>query len=263
MTAFESLALAYFAVLAAVTPAAVVPWRRRLLVASLSLASAALVLAIGRAGSDVLRAWAPHAYLVTGYWLPALIAPRPATPTRFERWLATTDRRLRAGPGVPRLLVHVTELAYLLCYPLVPAAFVVVWREGQAADATRFWVTVLLAGYACYVPLPWLVSRPPRLVQERLETRHALGDVNRFVLGRVSHGLNTFPSGHVAVATACALALRPVSFTAGIFAAVVALAIAVGAAAGRYHYVIDVLLGLIVGAAAAAIAARLVGAPEI
>ena len=50
------------------------------------------------------------------------------------------------------------------------------------------------------------MSRPPRLIEPSVEDA-PLTDVTRlnvFVLGRVSHHLNTFPSGHVAVSVAAA-----------------------------------------------------------
>jgi membrane-associated phospholipid phosphatase len=69
--------------------------------------------------------------------------------------------------------------------------------------------------------------------------------------------LNTFPSGHVAVAAAAAVAAGSVSTQAGIALAAVVGAITVGAAAGGYHYVIDVILGLIVAFAAVGVAGLL------
>jgi membrane-associated phospholipid phosphatase len=272
MRGYEGLAVAYFAALAVAALAAAeerrtgVPVdaaRRRFAVVLLSLVTAGAVAAAAFYGTERLRAWLPHAYLVAGYWLPALIAGRAPHPTRFERWLQRADDVLRpAGVALPAFLKHLTELAYLLCYPLVPAAFAVVWFEGSSADVHRFWTAVLSAGYACYGSLPWLVSRPPRLAARpaavgalpQMSARHRIADANVFVLGRVSHELNTFPSGHVAVSLASAACVASVSTTAGAVVGLASLAIAVGAAAGRYHYVLDVILGLIVGAAAAAFA---------
>jgi membrane-associated phospholipid phosphatase len=64
---------------------------------------------------------------------------------------------------------------------------------------------------------------------------------------------NSFPSGHAAVAWAAAFAVGREWATAGIVLALVAAGISVGAASGRYHYVIDVLLGLLVAVIAAVI----------
>ena len=75
------------------------------------------------------------------------------------------------------------------------------------------------------------------------------------LLRRVSHELNTFPSGHVAVATAVALTVFPVSRAAGGVFLILAIGIAAGAAVGRYHYRVDVIAGALVGIAAALISA--------
>ena len=245
----------YFAGFAVAAGVAAVPARRRLRVSLIALGVAVSVWLVSRTGSVALRAWMPHAYLVAGYWLPALLTPRVVPPTRFERWLARADAALRPRlPRVPGVLTHIAELAYLMCYPLVPALFLVVWIAGTPQDVDRFWVAVLAAGYASYATLPWLLSRPPRLAVRAAVLPTALGAVNVFVLTRVSHQLNTFPSGHVAIACAAAMMVASVSPFAGALGATAAAAIAVGAAAGGYHYVVDVLLGMVVGIIAAALA---------
>jgi membrane-associated phospholipid phosphatase len=210
-----------------------------------------LAFAVVLTAAASLRAWLPHLYLVAGYWIPALLVPT-TRGRRFEEWLLKSDVGLRRLlPGVPAPFATIVELAYLSCYPLVPVAFAVVWVNGSSVDAERFWLAVLLAGYSCYATLPLLVSRPPRslLVDVRL-SRGVVAGMNASVLGRVSHELNTFPSGHVAVAAAAAASAATVSPPAGVVLAVVVAAICVGAAAGRYHYVVDVVLGLAVAVAA-------------
>jgi membrane-associated phospholipid phosphatase len=154
----------------------------------------------------------------------------------------------------PSWLSHYLELAYLLCYPLVPAAFVVVFAGGAFADADRFWVAVLLSGYMCYITLPWLTSRPPRILSAATDAAWGVAAVNAFVLGRVSHQLTTFPSGHAAVSVASALSVASISGAAGLVFGLLAASIAVAAVVGRYHYTIDVLLGVLVGVIAWALA---------
>ena len=255
MTAYEWIVLAYFAAL--IAAAWVLPGLTTRRVRATALGAAALVsLAASQLAAPTLRAWLPHFYLVAGYWLPALLVP--ASPGgRFEDWLLRRDRAWRRLlPLAPSWLTPLAELAYLLCYPLVPLAFAFVWANGDAADVARFWLAVLLSGYSCYATLPWLVSRPPRLIDiERNDARAALAAINTRVLARVSHQFNTFPSGHVAVAAAASAAVAMVSLPAAGMLGVVVAAICVGAAAGRYHYVEDVLLGLAVAAAAHAVAA--------
>jgi membrane-associated phospholipid phosphatase len=145
------------------------------------------------------------------------------------------------------------ELAYLLCYPMVPASFSVVFLLGTSGDITRFWVAVLVAGYACYGSLPWTAARPPRILSTPEAT--VLGRINTHVLGSLSHGMNTFPSGHVAVALAAALVVCSVSLAWGVGFLTIAAWIAVAAVRGRYHYLVDVLVGAGVGMAAAFTAA--------
>lgn len=218
-----------------------------------------LVMAVSMSAPFFLRAWAPHVYLLAGYWIPALMvhasegsATRGVRP--FEAWLLRTDATIRPHlPTLPAGLVGVTELAYLLCYPLVPISFLVVWRHGSTADMAQFWLSVLSSGYACYVSLPWLLSRPPRQLGDAVPVPSSVRALNTLVLDRFSHQWNTFPSGHVAVSLAASLAAARVSLEAGIAIGLVAVAVAVGAAAGRYHYIVDVLGGLAVGAAAAVI----------
>jgi membrane-associated phospholipid phosphatase len=254
MAAYEWIVVAYFSGLTLAAWLAPVGLTRRLQASALGVVVVVATVAAATMASAAPRAWIPHVFLIAGYWMPALLVPS-APDRRFEDWLIRSDRRLRRVlPSVPKPLGHLVELAYLLCYPLVPFSFAIVWLNGEVTDVRRFWLLVLLSGYACYVSLPWLVSRPPRSHQEHDKNRRGLPGINAHLLGRVSHRLNTFPSGHVAVAAAAAVSVAAVSIPAGLALGVAAVAIGVGAAAGRYHYVIDVILGLVVAAAAAAVA---------
>jgi hypothetical protein len=253
MAVHEWIVAAYFASLTLAAWLLPVRVSRRLQASGLGV-TVLLMLLFTRGTQHALLAWVPMAYLVAGYWMPALLVLR-AVGGRFEKWLARTDGRLRRVlPDVPQPLHHLVELAYLLCYPLVPASFAIVWLNGDASDVRRFWVAVLLSGYACYGTLPWLVSRPPRLQVSEGIPRGAIAHANAYVLGLVSHRLNTFPSGHVAVAAAAAVSVGAVSVPSAAALAGLMAAISVGAAAGGYHYAIDVVCGLAVAAAAIALA---------
>ena len=296
MTSYEWIAIVHFAACAAAGARSA----HRLRGAVYTLAAMALVIVARFTASWEVRAWLPHAHLVLGYWIPAIFTPAPAN-TRFENWLRAADARflglsdsgragiLDLGRGRYRSLL---ELSYLLCYPLVPAAFLVVFVHGTAADVTRFWMGVLLAGYSCYGTLPWTAARPPRVILpltpeatgaepeagrgERedggpwprigggAQVGHhpsALAAFNVALLGHVSHNLNTFPSGHVAVSVAAGLMVWPVSAAWGAAVIGMAGAIAVAAVAGRYHFGVDVLAGVGVGAAAAATAVAVAAVP--
>ena len=196
---FEWLAVVYFTALGV---AALFGWtsRRR--------PGLALPGAVGTVGGilgttwiapEPFRLWAPYAYLAIGYWLPVWLVADQPTDT-FEEWLVRTDSRwrYRVGP-VPRWAATGGELAYLSCYALVPVTFCVLWFRGSRADVERFWIAVLGAAFMCFGGLPWLTSRPPRGGHD---AAGAIGRVNATLLSRMSHGFNTFPSGHVAVAVA-------------------------------------------------------------
>jgi membrane-associated phospholipid phosphatase len=265
MTSYEWLTIAY---LAGITAAG---WRRRsprrLRAAGYAAVAIALVIVARFTAPSAVRAWLPHAYLVLGYWLPALLTPVP-TSDGFQRRLAAADARLWSaarialkrpsepaeGRGSSRLgssryiksgALGWFELAYLLCYPIVPISFSIVWVRGIEEDAVRFWLAVLTAGFACYGTLPWTAAWPPRLFSAR--GHRGLAATNLYVLQRLSHGLNTFPSGHVAVSVAASLAVASVWPAAGATVGLMAASIAAAAIVGRYHYVVDVILGLLIG----------------
>jgi membrane-associated phospholipid phosphatase len=243
---FESLAGAFFVALAVAALAAPASRRRRAQVALLSAVIAIGVIAASQAG-EAIRGWLGHAYLVAGYWIPALLISSDP-PGRFESWLVRTDewcRRFAIGP--PPWATSILELSYLLCYVLVPVAFVLVWVNGTMTDVDQFWTAVLLSGFLCYASLPWLISRPPRTLNAAAVETAGLRGVNEFVLKRVSHGMNTFPSGHVAVSMAAALEVMAVSRPAGTVLLAIATAIAAGAVLGRYHYALDVVVGAMLG----------------
>jgi membrane-associated phospholipid phosphatase len=249
MFAFEWLTVLYAASAGVVALVRRGPHYR--LAAAVASATVMLVL-LAASAPPALRWLAPNLYLIAGYWLPALLVPSTrdaAAVTHFERWLADSDETLRPRlPSASPAVLAASEIAYLACYPLVPLSAALAWWGGGVDRLPRFWLAVLLSGFACYVSLPWLVSRPPPTA-----ARMGVGRLNTLVLARVSHRWTTFPSGHVAVSWGAAIALLRVWPAAGAVVAVVALGVTVGAAAGRYHYVIDVLLGLVVAAIAAVI----------
>jgi len=249
MLTFERLVLAYLAFFAVAAPLTRVERRRRAGTMLAATAGAVAVVLAARVVPLEARLALPFAYIAFGYWLPVALV-QPAPRGALEAWLRRTDAAVRGRlpVGVPRWLAHAMELGYLACFPLVPAAFAVVSIAGSQADAARFWTSLLAAGFACYGTLPWLVSRPPRLLGDAARvTSTAMARVNVSILDRVSHGFNTFPSGHVAVSVAAAISVGEVWPGAGLVFGVAAAAVALGAVAGRYHYLADVALGAAVG----------------
>jgi hypothetical protein len=249
---FETLAIIFFAAIAIAAPATTAPRRRRLQVVLLAIVLAVAAFAVAQIFTPDVRGWFGHVYLIAGYWTPALlVSSRNSVDSAFEAWLVRTDARWRRPVALSRTIVPLLELSYLLCYVIVPIAFVIVWIDGTELDVDHFWTAVLLSGFLCYGSLPWLISRPPRALDRGTSQAAGVRALNEFVLARVSHGMNTFPSGHVAVSVSAALGVLFVSPPAGLALLALACAIAAGAFVGRYHYGVDVAAGFLVGAASA------------
>ena len=218
----------------------------------------AVVVVFGRAElSPALEVVLPSIVLLTGYWLSGLFFVRP--DPRIERWLLSVDERVLTRPGVlswfqqaPRLVTEYFELAYLLVYLAVPAGAVTLALGGHTDRIGRFWTIVLVAEFACYGMLPWIQTRPPRV----FDTWAGAGPhtpIRRFnhaIVNRASIQANTVPSGHAAGALATALAVGSSMPAAGAAFLVLAVCIAAATVLGRYHYVIDTVLGAIVALAA-------------
>ena len=129
----------------------------RAFVAAASLGAVGLIVLVSALPDwpvRIVRDWAPGVYLLAGYRLPGRLYTTPNE--RLERWLCDWDHRI-LGPQpdavrtrLPRLLDGYFELAYLLCYPLVPALFAILYvssSDGAASSVSdRFWSVVLLAG---------------------------------------------------------------------------------------------------------------------
>jgi hypothetical protein len=178
-----------------------------------------------------------------------------------DRWLFGRDGLARFEQSAPRLLVEYLELAYLLCYAVVPGGYACLVIAGYGSDASdRFWSVVLMASFACYGLLPWLPTRAPRAVEPLAEARtgeggrSAIRRLNLAVLNRASVQWNTFPSGHTAASLATALAVGSYMPLAGVVVAILAVSIAAGSVAGRYHYAADAIAGAAVAILAFAMA---------
>ncbi len=192
----------------------------------------------------------PPLVLLLAYWTSGALFAAPSALAE-ERLLAI-DRvlRIRARAArAPRALAELLEVAYALVYPVIPVALILHLTVTPDASADRFWSIVLITDYVCFGVLPWIQTRPPRVLEPGDPWPSRFRAVNLRLLGHASIGVNTFPSGHAAEALAAALLVvgAPPVFVAGMFA--IAAAIAAGAVFGRYHFAADAMAGFAVAVA--------------
>jgi len=225
-----------------------------------------------------IRDWFPAVLILLAYRESGLFFFPDSTHRLdylFVRWdHALLENRWVLGlldSGAPWLQRYL-EFAYSLCYPLVPLGLgaLYVLREwpklapGGRFDADRaidrFWTTVLLAQFTCYVLFPLFPSTPPRfffhdfpgpVVQPIFRT------VNFWILGQYGIESSVFPSGHVAAVTAVALSVRACWPRAGVFFGIAAASVAVATVIGRYHYAADAAAGALIGIAAFLVSSRI------
>ena len=218
--------------------------RRAVVLAGIGLACTAFSVLIPR--QAWLHDWVlPPSLLLLGYWSSGglFVRPMPAV----EAVLMAFDRMLGIhGQAVSRPVAECLEAAYLSIYPVVGLAFVLFMTNAPEPSPDRFWTVVLITDYACFAMMPWVQTRPPRVLEAQDPWRSSVRSLNLRLLGSTSIQVNTCPSGHAAEAAATALLLfgSPLPIVVGMV--VMALAISAGAVLGRYHYALDALAGWLV-----------------
>ena len=124
---------------------------------------------ISLVASSVLRDWLPAALMLVPYWQVGqfFTAPDPATEVRlanfdrmFFRWLAIQPARTRISSGLSTYF----QFAYMMVYPLVPAAMVVLYATGLRSKVDFYWRVVLLATYVCFGLTLFIRALPPRML---------------------------------------------------------------------------------------------------
>jgi membrane-associated phospholipid phosphatase len=249
----ESLAFIYFLYLAIVCWLRPLSRARRTQVAVVSAGMLVVVMLIANGASRAVRDWAPAFYILVGYFLPGRFFERPST--RFEAWLMDWDQRLLGDPTTrfaswPRPLVVYLDIVYMGCFLILPGGFLALALGGHADAADRYWTLVAGADFAAFLSLTVLQARPPWALERTPELASAA--VHRAALvfvRRGTIGANTFPSGHTAVSFAVSYALLPVLPSVGLVSLFLSVTIGVACIVGRYHYVIDVVTGVLLSLA--------------
>jgi membrane-associated phospholipid phosphatase len=266
----EWLVIGYLTYMTAVAWLGGRPTRARLVLTSAAAADAAFILglaAIDAPAAAIAREWLPALQVFICYRLSGLLFVRPMAG--LERWLVRSDEAIgrligarRLFDRMPAALVELVELAYLSVSPMLPAGFAVVVALASPHDADRFWTVVLAAEVGCYGMLPWLQTRPPfaTMPMDAIEARRIhCRALTRALMGRVSIHVNTLPSGHAAGSLATALAVWDQAPAAGPWFLLWSALVIVGSVAGRYHYAVDAIAGVLVAVAAYAVRVCCVG----
>jgi membrane-associated phospholipid phosphatase len=216
--------------------------------------------------ASIVRDWVPYLFLFMFYSQGGQFVT--VADTDLEARLARLDHRIvapllewcaRNSAGF--WILTYLEMAYFSYYPVLPTALVVLYVSGRQAEAAQFWTVVLLAAYGSCGTLPFVQTRPPRVLGEKWSASLPFGRMRAFnllILRLGSIQANTLPSAHVAITTACALSLMWLGpIWGGVILLVIAMSIAFGAVTGRYHYAADAMLGTLVACAALLLGATL------
>jgi membrane-associated phospholipid phosphatase len=221
----------------------------------------------GSPAAGTLRQWVPLLALPLLY---AELAPligalhdgtRDALVLRWESALVGQPARTLAGRFPSRALSEALHAGYLSYYPLiyVPPLLLAV-RGASRREALGETILALTLAYTlCFVLFTVFPVEGPRYRFGASTGAPAgpLRDLARALLQEGSSRGTAFPSSHVAVSLAQALAAWRHQRAVGAVVAVCAAGVAVGAVYGGFHYAVDVGAGIVVAVAAAAASRRI------
>lgn len=209
---------------------------------------------------SIVRDWLPAPGMLAAYWAVDWSAASPGAH-RLERSWIVWDRLLlndwgvkaaveSLGPVVPTLL----ECSYSLLYAIPPVSIGVLYLYGRRNRVDRFLFALLLPTLVSYALLPRFPSEGPRLLfrgEDLPAYTSAFRALNLWLLDSFDIRASVFPSGHVTVAFAAAIAMWSVlperRWVGGVLAALAA-AIAAATVYGRYHYAVDAAAGMAIAA---------------
>jgi membrane-associated phospholipid phosphatase len=245
----EWVSFVYFAALTAIAWFRPLPSARRVQITAIGVLSSVAVVTGARLAAPAVRDWMPPLVILAGYFLSGRFFVKPSPS--FEGWLIAWDRRLLGDPVTrfsrwPRAVLAYLEIVYMGCFVLMPAGFAALAWTGRSALADSYWTLVTAAEFGSFASLGIVQARPPWMV----ERKAVLSDrsVHRAASMMVEHltiRANTFPSGHVAGSLAVALAVMRAMPELGLVLLFLAGSIAVACVVGRYHYIVDVMAGVL------------------
>ena len=256
---------------------------RRWRVHAVNVATSAFFVALAsRPGGDSLpwiaaRLWLPVAYYWWAYpWAGRTLHLFYPPEFSFDRLLIEWDSRLFGNPslwfarGKPRWLNEVMNFFYWSYYLYTPVLGVVLFATGEYRRFEAMALAVNIGYAVCYSLYPWfplwgprwaladagLLRRRERVLDGYLFTRF----MNRLMWNDTAHKGGAMPSAHsstcvVFIVWCARIWGLPGALTGGF----IGLMMFVSTVYGRYHYVLDVLVGILIGLTAVSVADLLVG----
>ncbi len=224
----------------------------------------------------ITRDWLPWPLTLVAFREMELFLPKTYNfkyETAWIRWdeIVLREWHLRAaieslGPLLPLYL----EFCYLLVYGIAAYSLGVIvaanlsdtnWRYTNLADqaVSHFWTVYLTGTLLAYALFPYFPSQPPRYVFPGMEPPTIvtwLRTLNLWLLNGATIHSGVFPSAHVSSAFSAAWGLflvLPRNRWYGWSMLIYAVSVSVATIYGRYHYVADVVAGVGVSLAAAAV----------
>jgi len=191
---------------------------------------------------------------------PLIPAVNPAADPGRDDWLIAADRLLFgvdptvwAEPFVRPWLTDVMYVAYYMYFvvPFVVAGYL--WRRRGIGGFRRYVFIAVLSFFVSYVGYFVVPAKGPRVALEHVHAMklhelqatpfsRALADAMNFVERNKN---DVFPSGHVMLTAVCLLLALRESRRLFLLLLPVGLGVFVSTVYCRYHYVIDVIAGLI------------------
>ena len=200
----------------------------------------------------------PGAVLLAVYWLTGLMFVR--TDHCIESKLLSMDGRLLGRTGIfaryrrsPQLVREYLEACYLLVYAALPAGAIALTVGGHRMLLDWYWTAVMFAEVVCFATLPWVQTRPPMRLEPSQTKISKVGPIRRLnevIAARASIKATTIPSGHAAGSLAAALIIATAMPVTGAVFLLLAFSIAVAIVLGRYHFLLDSILGIAVAVVA-------------
>lgn len=195
----------------------------------------------------------PLAYRWAGYFVHALFPwSLDGCLYRFDAWLlGAAPAALLSKISAP-WFADLMQLSYCSFFLLIAASCLKLYLAGRRAEFGQLTLAIVLSLYTTYLLFMLLPAHSPRFAYPGPASGGPLARLIGGWLNRAAYCGGAFPSGHAAATLAiCLLMWRSVGWRSWPFLVPAAMLL-LSTLYGGYHYLADMLAGLMVGATATA-----------